>query len=338
MARDSTAFVEQQRLLRESEERFRMLADNIAQFAWIAQPDGQIVWFNKRSYEYTGLRPDEMVGWKFIETHHPDEVDRVTTGYRQAMSEGRDWQDTFRLRGADGRYRWFLTRSTPVLNDCGEIQWWIATSIDITDERERTEQIRLLLMEVNHRSKNLLATVQALARRSAPGNPEFVARFEERVRSLAINQDILVRREWREVPLSELAEEQLTFVQGAPGDLSISGIECSLVPRAAEAVGMALHELATNSLKYGALSVKGGHVELGWNCAPGGATFQIWWRESGGPAVVAPTRQGFGTTLIRDVPRHNLGAEVTLDYKPEGLFWLLEADEHVLVTPVCARD
>ncbi len=335
IARDSSAYVEQQRLLRESEERFRMLADNIAQFAWIARPDGRIIWFNKRSYAFTGLTPGEMVGWGFIDTHHPDEVDRVTTGYRQCVAEGRDWEDTFRLRGADGRYRWFLTRASPARNEAGEIVWWIGTNIDITEERERSEQIRLLLMEVNHRSKNLLSTVQALARRSAQGHPDFVARFEERVRSLAINQDILVRREWREVPLSELAREQLAFVEGAPGDLTAQGIECSLVPRAAEVVGMALHELATNSLKYGALSAKGGHVEIGWDCAPDCTLFEIWWRESDGPPVVEPSRQGFGTTLIRDVPRHNLGAEVTLDYKPQGLNWLLRADERVLVTPIC---
>jgi len=180
-------------------------------------------------------------------------------------------------------------------------------------------------MEVNHRSKNMLATVQGIARRSVPGNPEFVARFEERVRSLSINQNILVRCEWRQVPLSELIAGQLSFVDDAPGELTIGGAGCSLIPQAAEAIGMALHELATNSLKYGALSVTAGHVDVGWSCAPDHTLFEIWWRESGGPMVTAPTRQGFGTTLIRDVPRHNLGAEVTLDYRPEGLCWTLRS-------------
>jgi two-component sensor histidine kinase len=124
-------------------------------------------------------------------------------------------------------------------------------------------------------------------------------------------------------------------VEGAPGEVRISGISCSLVPRAAEAVGMALHELATNSLKYGALSVKGGHVEVRWSCLPGTNTFEIRWQESGGPEVIPPTRQGFGTTLIRDVPRHNLGCEVNLDYNPAGVCWSLRCDECVLVKPVC---
>jgi PAS domain S-box-containing protein len=335
IARDAGAWLEQQRLLRESEERFRMLADNIAQFAWIAEPDGQIVWFNKRAYEYTDLPPEELVGWGFVQLFHPDDIERVPAAYREAAAEGREWEDTYRLRRADGQYRWFLARAKPVRDEAGQIAWWIGTNTDVTGERERAEQISMLLMEVNHRSKNLLSTVQALARRSAPGEDGFAARFEERIRSLAINQDILVRREWREVPLAELAREQLAFVEGAPGEVRISGISCSLVPRAAEAVGMALHELATNSLKYGALSVKGGHVEVRWSCLPGTNTFEIRWQESGGPEVIPPTRQGFGTTLIRDVPRHNLGCEVNLDYNPAGVCWSLRCDECVLVKPVC---
>jgi two-component sensor histidine kinase len=170
----------------------------------------------------------------------------------------------------------------------------------------------------------MLATVQALARRSAAGDKAFIARFEDRLRSLAVNQDILVRRAWREVPLRELVEGQLAFFGQAPGELAIAGPECALVPRAAEIVGMALHELATNSLKYGALASDGGHVELGWDRPAG--SFTIWWHESGGPPVRAPERTGFGTTVIRDLPRRGLDAAVELDYAPDGLRWSLTCD------------
>ena len=335
IGRDAGPWPEERRLLRESEERFRMLADNIAQYAWIAKPDGRIIWFNKRAYEFTNLPPEKMVGLGFVQLFHPDDIERVSTSYREAIDQGRAWEDTYRLRRADGQYRWFLAQAKPVRDAAGRIAWWIGTNTDVTVERERLEQISILLMEVNHRSKNLLSTVQALVRRSAPGEDGFAARFEERIRSLAINQDILVRREWREVPLAELAAEQLAFIEGALGKVTMSGIPCSLVPRAAEVVGMALHELATNSLKYGALSVKGGQVELGWDCTPGCRMFEMWWRERGGPPVAPPTRKGFGTTLIRDVPRHNLGCEVMLDYNPAGVCWSLQCDERVLATPVC---
>jgi two-component sensor histidine kinase len=93
---------------------------------------------------------------------------------------------------------------------------------------------------------------------------------------------------------------------------------------------MAIHELATNSLKYGALSVPGGRVEIGWGRRDDGTGLAFWWRESGGPPVAEPDGSGFGTTLIRDVPRHNLGAEVDLAYRPEGLAWELRADESAL--------
>jgi two-component sensor histidine kinase len=170
----------------------------------------------------------------------------------------------------------------------------------------------------------MLSIVQALARRSADGNSEFVARFEDRLRSLAVNQDILVRRAWREVPMKELVEGQLAIFGQAPGELVVDGPECALVPRAAEIVGMALHELATNALKYGALAAAGGHVSVGWDCPPG--AFTVWWRESGGAPVGPPERTGFGTTVIRDLPRRALDAAVELEYAPDGLRWSLSCD------------
>lgn len=333
MARDVRGFLDQQRRLQESEERFRMLADNMAQLAWIARPDGHIFWYNKRWYDFTGTTLAQMEGWGWRSVHHPDHVDRVVRSFRESLEAAQDWEDTFPMRAADGRYRWFLSRALPIRDAAGQVSWWFGTNTDITEVREKTEQIRLLLMEVNHRSKNMLATVQALARRSAPDDPLYVARLEERVRSLAINQDILVQREWREVPLAELVAAQLSFIAAAPGALNAAGDDCALTPRAAEVVGMALHELATNSLKHGALSVPGGHVDIGWTCDPAAAAFSMEWRESGGPPVTPPTTQGFGTRLIRDVPQHNLEAQVTLDYRPEGLRWTLDCDGSVLVRP-----
>lgn len=333
MARDARPLLDQQRRLQESEERFRMLADNMAQLAWTARPDGHIVWYNKRWYDFTGTTLAQMEGWGWRSVHHPDHVDRVVRRFRAAVEAAEDWEDTFPMRGADGRYRWFLSRALPIRDAAGQVSWWFGTNTDITEVREKSEQIRLLLMEVNHRSKNMLATVQALARRSAPDDPLYVSRLEERVRSLAINQDILVQREWREVPLAELVAAQLSFIAAAPGALSVAGDECALTPRAAEVVGMALHELATNSLKHGALSVPGGRVDIGWTCDPAGIGFAMEWRESGGPPVTPPSTQGFGTRLIRDVPQHNLEANVTLDYRPEGLRWTLRCDGSVLVRP-----
>jgi len=322
--RDATDIVDAQRQLEKSARRFRMLADNISQFAWIARPDGHVYWYNKRWYDYTGATPEDMDGWGWQAIHHPDHLERVTTRLRQCFESGEEWEDIFPLRGADGSYRWFLSRAMPIRDEAGNITDWFGTNTDITEQREQAEQIRLLLGEVNHRSKNMLATVQAIARRTASADAAFIEQFEKRIAGLSVNQDILVRREWREVPLDELVTLQLRFLGKTENQLEVKGPELHLKPRAAETIGMALHELATNSIKYGALSVEDGRVGIGWAVDPEGG-FTMWWEESGGPPVSPPDRTGFGTILIRDIPR-SLGADVTLDYAPGGVKWTLACD------------
>jgi PAS domain S-box-containing protein len=321
IARDAGPLLESQRRIRESEERFRTLAETISQFVWVANADGHIVWYNQRFYDYTGLSEGDIAESLKDRVLHPEEAERVFASFAQAIEKGTSWEDLFRLRGRKGEYRWYLSRAKPLRGEDGKVAWWFGTNTDVTDQREKEEQIRLLMMEVNHRSKNLLSTVQALARRSASEDPSFISRFEDRIRSLAVNQDILVQRAWREVPVAELIERQLAFLSGVPGELRAEGPDCALVPRAAEVIGMAIHELATNSLKYGALSVESGHVRIGWKCSASG--LEIVWHERGGPPVSEPDHTGFGTTLIRDVPRHNLDAKVELDYRTEGVRWSL---------------
>jgi PAS domain S-box-containing protein len=327
LARDVGEYLRVQRAVHESEERFRTLAENISQFAWMADPDGQIFWFNKRWYEFTGLSEDEPIEARQRKVLRPEDRQRVVANYRKAIASGEDYEDTFQMRSKDGEYCWFLSRAKPIRNGSGEIVRWFGTNTDVTEQREQSEQIRLLLMEVNHRSKNMLTTIQALARRSSPEEAGFLARFEDRVQSLAINQDILVGREWREVPLDELVRLQLAFIRDALGEFRVAGPPISLAPRAAEVIGMALHELATNSLKYGALASAGGSVDIGWSHREDGTGLMLWWREYDGPPVREPEHNGFGTTLIRDVPQHNLGAKVSLNYRPDGLCWELTCDQ-----------
>lgn len=323
--RDASGYAAARRQLEESEARFRTLADNISQFAWVMQADGTFVWFNKRFEEFTGLTLEDVADNGRYLIVHPDHVDRVHAKFRHAIESGENWEDIFPMRGTDGGYCWFLSRAMPIRDENGEITQWFGTNTDITEQREQSEQIRLLLHEVNHRSKNMLATVQALARKTAPDDAGFIERFERRVAGLAVNQDILVRREWREVPLDELVKLQLGFLGQAEDHLRIHGPECPLTPRAAEVIGMALHELATNSLKYGALSVDGGAVDVGWEITRDDQLC-LWWRETKGPPVEQPQRTGFGTMLIRDVPAQALSAEITLNYAPRGLRWQLKAE------------
>ena len=323
IARDARPFLEREAKLRESTEMFETLADNISPFAWMAEPDGHIFWYNQRWYEYTGTNLAEMEGWGWKSVHHPDHIDRVVEVYQQAIESGSEWEDIFPLRSADGEYRWFLSRAKPIRDDDGNIVRWFGTNTDITEQREQAEQIRLLLMEVNHRSKNMLSTIQALIRRSVRGDGDLLDRLQDRVRSLAVNQDILVRREWGQVPLAELIELQLSFLETAPGTIVTSGKDLQLNPRAAEIIGMAMHELATNSIKYGALSCDEGKVEISWTLEDD--EFEMHWREEGGPAVLQPERTGFGSTIIVDVPHRFFGGSAGIDYDTRGVNWKLSA-------------
>jgi len=196
----------------------------------------------------------------------------------------------------------------------------------VLEQLEAERRIELLLLEVNHRSKNMLALIQSLARRTAATatDPmEFVGRLERRIAGLAANQDILVKQAWNDVPIAELVEAQLSFLGEARGQIHAGGLPLDLQPAAAETIGMALHELATNALKYGALSRSGGRVDLIW-ALNGEDKVRLEWRESGGPAVAEPQRHGFGTRLIADVPRGKLGGRVRLDYAPDGFVWTLD--------------
>ena len=327
IARDATDHVTMLDRLRESEERFRLLAENISQFAWIARGNGTVYWYNHRWYEYTGTTLAEMQADGWATVHHPDYVEPVIAKFRRCLATGREWEDIFPLRAADGSYRWFLSRAIPIRDENGAISDWFGTNTDITDQREQAEHIQLLLNEVNHRSKNMLMKIRAIARRTQGATPDFLERFDHRLSSLAVNQDILVRQKWREVPVSELVGLQLRFLGEGQKQVAFDGPDAALNPRAAEAVGMALYELATNSLKYGALSVPQGSVALQWQADVATGRFSIFWRESGGPEAHPPERTGFGTTLILDVPRQALQASVSLDYRPTGVTWSLESYE-----------
>lgn len=326
IARDIT---EQKRIeaqLRDSDQRFRLLADNISQLTWITDSTGWIFWYNKRWYDYTGTTLAQMEGWGWSQVHHPDHIDRVTLRWQSHLASGEPWEDTFPLRGADGTYRWFLSRAVPIRDDEGQIVFWFGTNTDVTEMREAEQRIELLLQEVNHRSKNMLAIIQSLARRTDGDREEFVEKLEQRIRGLAANQDVLVRRSWSSIPVSEMVEAQLRSLGDSQAQVTCHGPEVLLSPGAAEALAMAIHEMGTNALKYGALSAPEGRVRISWaleNGQEGAPQFRIGWIEAGGPAVAPPQRKGFGSRIMVDVPRVKLSALVTVDYPRDGFRWTL---------------
>jgi len=147
--------------LRES-ECFRELADNISQFAWTADAQGWIYWYNKRWHDYTGTTLEEMQGWGWQKVHHPEHVDRVVQRIRQSFETGTAWEDTFPLRSKDGTYRWFLSRALPIRNEAGEVVRWFGTNTDVTEQLEAEKALRESEQEVRNAKDAAEAALQNL--------------------------------------------------------------------------------------------------------------------------------------------------------------------------------
>lgn len=204
------------------------------------------------------------------------------------------------------------------------------TLVAAAAERKRSEdQVRFLMRELSHRAKNQLAVVVAMARRTAErseGIADFETVFSERLMALARSTDLLVNQNWRGVALAELVDAHLMpFVAGNKTRLVVGGPHVELGPDPAQSIGLALHELATNASKYGALSVPGGIVTIRWRYTDADRRgLRIEWSESGGPPVAEPARSGFGSVVIQRTVAQSLNGEVTHEFRRDGVFWAIE--------------
>jgi PAS domain S-box-containing protein len=200
---------------------------------------------------------------------------------------------------------------------------FVTVAQDVTDRRAYEERIDLLMREARHRTKNILGLVQVIARQTATGDAQdFIDRFSERIRALAANQDLLVRHEWQRIDVTDLVHVQLGHFADLIGTrINFDGPKLLLNATAAQAIGLALHELATNAGKYGALSTQAGRVDVSWRLDDD--TYTMSWIERNGPPVRPPERRGFGSTVIEPMVKQTLGGEVRLDYAPSGLQWHL---------------
>lgn len=228
---------------------------------------------------------------------------------------------------------------SPIRGSNGKIIGASKIARDVTERKRLQEAQRILSLEVNHRSKNLLAVVEAIVRQTVGHSSpqDFVKRISQRLRALAANQDLLVDGSWRGAEIGALARAQLAHIDGLIGSrVKFEGDRLVVTPTAAQALGMAFHELATNALKYGALSGELGEVVVEWRVEAVHEEPELYvtWRESGGPAVTVPSRAGFGTTIIERVTGQSLGGTVVTSYAPAGLTWELRAPAGPLLSVV----
>jgi PAS domain S-box-containing protein len=209
----------------------------------------------------------------------------------------------------------------------------LETNRDITDRKQHEERDHLLMREMNHRAKNMLGLVRAIARQTATRNPEdFIERFSHRIQALSANQELLVRSEWKGVETEDLVRAQLApFADLIGSRIAVDGPKLRVKAAGAQAIGLAVHELATNAEKYGALSTDKGRVDIFW--ATDGDIFTMSWVERDGPPVSAPERRGFGTTVMERMAETSLGGTVDLDYAPSGLTWRLTCPAESALEP-----
>ncbi|MGH6683791.1 MAG: HWE histidine kinase domain-containing protein [Pseudolabrys sp.] len=228
------------------------------------------------------------------------------------------------INGAPGS-RWHDLHVEPLRNDSGEIIGLTCASVDVTERKEGEAHLRLLLRELTHRSKNLLAVIQAMARQTArhAGSIDgFLAQFGARLQALAASHDLLVRESWHGASLAELIRSQLSAYFGPPGagQVEIEGPEVALTPEAAQNLGLALHELAANAQKFGALSVPSGRVSIVWSRhGVGDDALELVWREQFGPKVKIRRKQGFGSLVIERNLSRALDGQVDLTFEPDGV-------------------
>lgn len=237
----------------------------------------------------------------------------------------------------DGKSRIYRSRKAPLRFSCGEVIGVVVVSVDVTERRHAEEREQLLMREVDHRAKNMLAVVQSVvALTRGEDMDSFKDAAQGRIHSLARAHSLLSAARWNGVDLKRLADEEMEpFLRGG-ASVTVSGPSIRLKPAAAQSIALALHELATNAAKYGALSAGLGSVDLSWEATnhDDGRTVEIVWLERGGPPVGAPPKHsGFGSNDIWSTIERQLGGTLALDWQPDGL-----AVKIVLTAPQIAED
>ena len=260
----------------------------------------------------------------------PEDRDRMQDAIRESVETRADYDIEYRVRDTRGEVRWVQARGQPFYSVDGRPVTMAGVTIDITQRKRAEEQRALLADELNHRVKNSMATMQSIAHqtlRHAASLDEALRTLDARLQSLSAAHDVLTRESWAGATLAEIAETTLQAFRGGAGDrFAVAGPAVRFPPRPTLALTMALHELATNAVKYGALSNDQGRVSLRWDVVTGGAAPQLWlrWEESGGPEVVTPTRRGFGSRLIERALAAELEGNAEIAYRRRGLVFTLE--------------
>lgn len=321
--------------LSSSQELFRLVSSIVPAFLFTTDVDLTVRDMNEPFHEYTGLPSGQGLPGGWASVMHPDDVDENDRRWLAAARAGSSFDHEHRLRAADGSWRWFLSRSVPQHDGRGQVVQWFGSSIDVHQRREDQRRQRLLLAEVQHRAKNILASVRSLLSRTletANNLDDFAAHLSGRIAALARTQTALGRTLDATVELEELAHQEITAPGGHLRDrASIEGPNVTLNAKLAETLGLVLHELTTNSLKFGALSAPDGVVTIRWavhkslHLTEDETLLAFVWEENGAKLVQpSPSHLGFGRELIEYGLPYEFGARTEFILNSEGMICRIE--------------
>ena len=310
--------------LRASEERFRNLANAVPDIVWTADADGNITFANDRWFRYCGITPEQNVrGWPEL-VLHPDDRERCIAEWTRALREGGEYEIEVRNRRQDGEYRWFLTRASPIRDAAGNITAWFGSTTDIHDRKLAEDRQQMMAAELSHRVRNLLTVIQVVADRTADratSIDQFLNAFRGRLQALSSAQGALLASDWRSASVAALVQGALAPYLGENSRIRLDLQDLPISPELAFTLTLALHELATNAVKHGALSNPEGRVTLIASAETGatGDELCLVWQEEGGPPVHPPTTTGFGTTMLSRAIQYQHQGRTDLIWRENGL-------------------
>lgn len=304
-------------------ELFRELADNAPVMIWRSRPDKLCDFFNKPWLDFTGRSLDEESGMGWASGIHPEDRARCLDVYGSAFDAGSSFTIEYRLRRHDGAYRWVLYNGSPFKRN-DDFAGYFGSCIDITERRQLEQGRVTLISELNHRVKNMLSTVQSLARQSwdRSSNPHMAGdALQGRLMALSQAHEILAEQHWLGAELGRLTTRIARLADPGLTRIDIEGEELLLPPQLVQSLAMALHELAANALQHGSLLLPQGRVEIRWRRLQdrGTAAIELEWRERNGPPVSEPVFQGLGMRVLRTMLPREAGGETKVEFRSDGL-------------------
>ncbi len=318
------------RALQASEQHFQMLVQGVKDYAiYMLDPEGHVSSWNSGAESIKGYREEEIIGQHFSRFYTPEDQQSglPTAALKQAKQRGKYEAEGWRVRKGGSRF-WASVVINPIFRKEGAFVGFAKIVRDITRRKQAEQRQQLLVAELDHRVKNILAEVAVVAVSTRQGNHSidgFLRSLDGRIQSMAAAHTLLSKSGWQSVGLDALVRNQLA-PYATDTNISISGTDIMLTAAEAQAVAKVLHELVTNAAKHGALSIPGGHVSVNWDRKPNGdgANLSLVWQERDGPTVKSEAQSSYGTNLIRNLIPHELGGKVDLVFASDGVSCRIE--------------